>query len=108
MQIINVLCNHSRDFACPVEGSESAMAPSRLCRSKRGLHGETPSPRFIASLRALNEFIVRDRSVPAPQATWRAKIWNAALRRDSRSRKGDDHRCRSDHFTELVHRVANV
>src|SRR5512135_2328332 len=108
MQIINILCNDGRDFAHTVEGSQRAMAAPRFCRSKRRLHGETPPPGLVAGLCTDNEFIERDRSMPTPQAPGRTKIRNAALRRDSRSRKWNDHRCRSDHLTELVNSIANV
>src|ERR1700722_14515625 len=108
MQIIDVLGDDGGNLSGPIQRSQRAVTASRPRRGENRFHRKASPPGFIASVRAGNEFIERDRAVAAPQPARRAKIRNAAFGRNAGTGKGNNDGSFGDHVAELFHAVAKI
>src|SRR5260370_6171131 len=91
MQIIDVLRDHSRGLSRPVEARQCKMAATGSRGGELRVHGEAPTPCFVAHLRVRKELVERDRLVFHPQPARGAATWNAPTRGNSSARGRPDH-----------------
>jgi hypothetical protein len=83
VQPVNVLRNHRRHPAAGDKGREGKMAAARPRLAVKIVHGELAPPCLTPPLRAAHKRFEGDRLVLHPRAAGGAKVWHAALGRNT-------------------------
>src|SRR6185312_6753561 len=108
MQIVDILGDDAGNLSGLVQRSQRTVTAPRPRRGKSRFHCKTPPPGLVAGVRTDDEFIERDRTVTSPQSAGRAKIGNAAFRRNASTGKRNNDGGFGDHVAELFHATAKV